>query len=647
MPSGDAFQIGRSGLISFQRNLATISHNISNVNTEGYSRQRVLLATRYPSPSGAGFVGNGVYAVDTQRLFDEHAIKQVQLRTTSSFYFNEFRAFAEQIDNLLADPDAGLSPALRDFFDSAAVVADDPTSSAAREGMLSYANSLVDRVHTIDDWLNDLRISANEKVTDVTIQINTYANTIAELNHDIVVARGSTGDSNPNDLLDQRDEVIRKLSELVSVTTLEQDDGMVNIFIGSGQSLVLGTYASKLMARPIPDDPTLTGIYYEIRNSGGTLVNITDYVTGGELAGVLDFRDDVLVESMNHLGRLTTALTMTFNAQHRVGMDLNNAIGGNFFVPEQVFTATEAATNPAASPATVTGRFFDPTQITTDEYRLTYDGPNYTLTNLSSGVKTTLVPAGGGPFTLGPITDGFEITVDVLPNVGDSFYIRPTRNATRFFDVNITEGNEIAASGLLRSNANLNNLGTAAIGEVTVTDITDLNLLNTVVIDFRNPAGGPGPATEMRVNGGAWVAYGGSATVAINGWTTDISGQAWDGDSFTVEHNIGGVSDNRNALALTELQNVGILNNGTTTYQDAYSELVVLVGNQTQQSILNANAQEAMLQQAIEHRESISGVNLDEEAADMLRYQQAYAAAAQVIATADSLFQELLSAVRR
>ncbi len=681
MPSGDMLKVGTSGLQVFQRSLNTIGHNISNVNTEGYSRQRVNLETRYPSPSGNGFIGNGVKAITTERLFSEYSTEQVRQRTATANYFDVYSEFSSQVDNLVADPDAGLSPAINDFFDSLQEVADDPASIPARNVMLTNAEGLVDRFATMDSWFTNLQKAANSKIVSEVSAINEIATSIANLNKDIIVARGIGNGQDPNDLLDKRDQLIDKLAEHISLKTVKSDDGSINVFVGNGQSLVLATKTMKLSALNNLDDPQNKDVGY-IDPVTGASGSVTNLLTGGELGGILKFREEVLQPSINSLGRLALGISTTFNAQHIQGQDLNSNLGTNFFdgipliaslipgdpdVPQ--LYATEATSNAAPNPITV--RLNDINNLSTDEYQLTYDGANYNLTNLNTRqVEILVVSVAGPPIQFSPVTAsganiGMDIELTNVPAVTDRFFIRPTRNPSGEISLAISDPNLIAAAYPLRTEeAFATNLGSASISEVTITDITDPDVFQAATITFTNSGGGISPpiADEYTItytdSFGVPQSIGPLPyppipgdplldTVNLNGWTVELSGEAFVNDVFTVGPNTSGVSDNRNALLLGDLQTAGTMIGGNASYYDAYSELVVLVGNETSKAEVSYEAQNALLTQAKSLKDSLSGVNLDEEAANMLKFQQAYAAAAQVISVADQIFQTLINAVRR
>jgi flagellar hook-associated protein 1 FlgK len=655
---GSIFNVGISGLMAFQRSLATTGHNISNVNTEGFSRQRVELANQHPTPSSNGFIGNGVVVQTTRRMFDEHAVAQVRSRSAGTEYYSQYRALASQVDNLLADPDAGIASALNDFFDSTQGVADDPASIPAREVMLTNAQSMVDRFGTMDEWLDDLTTTANDRIVNIVGEINALAQNIADMNNDIVVSMGAGGGQIPNDMMDRRDHLIDQLSERVTVQVVD-DNGMQNVYIGNGQSLVLGNRTMDLVSRPDPDDPENMEVAYALPS--GAVAPITQMISGGQLGGVLKFREEVLNPSKNHLGRLAMGIAETFNDQHKLGVDLDGMLGGDMFLEPQPATSSSVYN---VSGETITAVVNDITAITPHEYRLEFVAGNYVLEDLNDHTKTTLTVAVAGPPIEFNTIDGLDITLSNTPAPGDAFYIRPTRNAAREFERLISDPNRVAAAAPLVSGTSSNNLGEASLGEATVVDFTNPafttvpgSLTPPITVQFDDPA-----TSYSIIDSGtlavleAGIPYDPNTNLGHDifptpgaldyGYRVRVDGEPQPGDELTVSFNSNGVSDNRNALALAELQTLGTMIGGNASYHDAYSELVVSVGNDTRQAQINEQAQSALLHEAKAKRESVSGVNLDEEAANLLRYQQSYAAAAQVISAADQMFQTLLSAVR-
>ncbi|RLA21188.1 MAG: flagellar hook-associated protein FlgK [Gammaproteobacteria bacterium] len=462
--------VATSGLLAFQRSLTTTSHNIANVNTDGYSRQRVDFGTRPAQATGAGFIGKGVDVTAINRAYDDFLTLQVRSSTSSHSELNGYYQLASQVDNFIANENTGMSAALQDFFNAVQEVADDPTSIPARQVMLSEANILTDRFNALNSRFTALQSQVNKGTEGAVAEINNLAASIADLNAKIVVAYGASGGNAPNDLLDQRDFLITQLSEKVDVSTVSQQDGAINVFIGNGQTLVMATTAAQLSTQPNATDPTQLDVMFSIGGAG--LVNISQNLTGGELGGTMRFRNEILTPATTALDDIAAQLATDFNTQHALGWDLNGAAGGNLF---------------------------------------------------------TVPPA---------VTSGYARTMSVL----------------------ITDPAEIAASGV-------------------------------------NTAG-------------------------------------------------GAVGNNQNVLALADLQSAKTMLAGTASFHDAYSRIVADVGSKTHAAGVNQAAQKGLLDHAVSARDSLSGVNLDEEAANLLKFQQAYQASAQVISVSNSLFETLLGAFR-
>ncbi len=647
---------GVSGLLAAQRGLTTAGHNISNANTPGFSRQRVDFAPRTPQAQGNGFIGKGVEVVGIRRVFDSFITEQLRASTSGSEQIKVFQELTAQVDNLLADPDGGLSPALQDYFSSLQELGSDPSSLASRQVLIGNAENLAQRFHSIAARLGDLRAETNERLRGVVAEANAIAQGIADLNQQIVVAQGATGGQPANDLLDQRDELVRQLSERLNVNTLVQDDGALNVSVGSGQSLVVGTTVGTLGVVRNAFDP---GREEVALTTGGTSIPISDFLTGGEMAGILNFRDQILNQTENSIGRVAIGLAVEINLQHRLGVDLNAVAGGDFFQPIDA-TAPNILSNQqntGAPPPQFTATVTDIGALTTSDYRLDFDGATHTLTRLSDNSVTTLATFPGGSETVDGITLGALTAGTIAP--GDSFVIQPTRGAARTFNLAVSDPRTVAAAAPLRTAVAVANLGTGTIGGESVTNTTNLPLSGsggTITLSFDPDALGVGIPGFTVTNGpGGTLAYdpatesgGKSFTFAgFGGVSFNVSGVPRSGDTFSIGDNSNGVGDNRNALLLAAIQTTNVLTGGSSTLEEGYGQLVTEVGTLTRQAEISVAVQDTLLSQVTERREASSGVNLDEEAANLLRFQQAYQASAQVISTANQLFADLINAVGR
>ena len=632
----NVFGIGSKALEAFQTALRVTGHNIANVNTPGYSRQRVDFDTRQPEYVGVGFMGTGVKVGAISRIYDNFVVEQVRTNQSAFNQQQTYYELARQVDNLLGDSATTLSVGLQSFFNSVHEVANDPTSTAARQVMLTEAETLTSRFHQLNQSLQDSRTRLNRQLRNTVDEINSLSGSIAKLNADIPIALARSNSEPPNDLLDQRDALLEELSQRVAVTAVPQNDGSVSVFIGTGQSLIIGDQASTLAASALGQDNDHLDI--GITTSNG-LVPVTNLISGGRLAGLFEYRSQVLDPSQNSLGRIAVGISVAFNAQHRLGMDLAGVTGRDFFATPQ---ATVLSDSNNSGPGPVSVNYNDISKLTTEDYSLSYDGAAWTLSRVSDG---QVVPfASGSGTSVDPyIVDGISIVTDPAAVANDVYLIKPTRDGAAQLGVAISDNSYIAAAGAVQADSVTSNTGDGQISTAQVLDSTDPNLLNPVDIVFDNP-----PSSFQIVGSGLGsIAYTAGANIDYNGWRVQITGNPQAGDTFTVTSNNGGVGDNGNALQLAALQQSLIMANGTASLDNAYTMLMANVGTKTRQAEINSNAQQHLLEQSQADREAVSGVNLDEEAANLMRFQQAYQAAAQVIAVADSMFETLINAVRR
>ena len=636
----DILKMGASSLLSIQRALSTTGHNIVNVNTEGFSRQIVHFGTADPQRLGFGFIGQGSVIQSIERSYNKFLSTQVRDFTASQSRAEVFAEFSSRVDNILADSEHSLSTSLQKFFGAIADVAANPSTLPERQVLIGEANNLVDRQQSFNNLLQNLNSEVNSELRLTVTEINSLADSISQLNKQIVSANSSGSRSPPNDLLDHRDRLLEQLSRQISVTTHAQSDGALNIFIGKGQALVVGSQSTHLQTQFNSFDSSRLeiGIAGQINVNGGS-----QFVSGGKLQGLLDFRSRVLLPAQAQLGLVTLGLTEKVNAQHRVGMDLNGAMGGSFFESGTISIAGSVNNTGSAIPIATLN---DVSSIRASDYSLVYNGSQWQLTRLSDNTSVS----GAGPLIL----DGLSIDVSTgLAATGDSFILNPARTAAANFTLAISDPRKIAAAAAVITNTTLANAGISVLSELTVAADNTLPLAGPVTLTFNPDALGAGvPGFDVVGGPGGTLAYdpatesaGKTFTLAAIGLSFKISDVPQSGDSFVIENNIGGVGDNRNLLKMGELQHQKVLNGAKDSFQEFYGALVAQVGVTNRQGNANLVVETVLLQQAEGYRDSASGVNLDEEAANLLRYQQAYQASAQLIKIADQLFQTLLNSI--
>ena len=641
------YGIGVQALNAAQLSLLTAQHNIANVNNPGFRRQQVVQSTNFALPSSAGYVGQGAQVETIRRLYNNFLDEQVLGASSQSEFYNAYYGAIKQIDNVLADPNAGLSPAIQDFFRGVNAVANDPASVPGRQALLSGAEALVSRFQSISSRLETIRNGVDTQLESIVANINSYGAQIADLNQKIVTAQSLVGQP-PNDLLDQRDQLIAKLNEQVRVSTVKQDDGSYNIFIGSGQSLVVGVSTFTLAVQDDPADLEQKNIVY---SQGGNFIKIpqASLESGGVLGGLLSFRRNTLEDAQNALGRVSIALAQTVNNQNQLGQDLNGALGGNLFsLASTSPTIYPNSGNSGTALFTATLSSGAAGALTTSNYNLVYSSAssNYTLTRVSDGTQTVIS-------SLPSTVDGVTIALSSgTPATGDKWLLLPTRFGARDISVATSDPNKIAAAAPIRTARNTTNTGNASInlGSVNTASQPPLNanLQNSVTITFTSASTFNVNDTTLGSSLATGVAYTAGGAITYNGWTVAISGVPATSDTFTIATNTGGIGDNRNALALAALQTSNKLANNTsgtptTTYQGAYAQLASIVGNKTRENQVNSASQQTLLNDTRKTEQQLSGVNLDEEAANLLRFQQAYQAAAKMVQVGATLFDTILA----
>lgn len=703
--ASNIYSASLSAMNAAQFGLSATEHNIANANTPGYTRQVVEVQARAAQQTGAGFLGQGVDVTTVKRIYDEFLTTQVRQEQTQATYLSTYYTQMTQIDNMLADPLAGASPAMQQFFDSLNAVANNPESVPARQTLLNSAQFAVSRFQAIDQRLTEIGNGVNGQISNTVGTINSYAQQIAALNGNIKRATASSGGQLPNDLIDQRDQLINLMNQELKATVQPQSDGTVAVFVGTGQPVVVDETAYALRVTQSTADPNKLDVSYV---SQGKIVPLqTTTLQGGNLGAYIAFRDQNLKTSRSALGRVAMGFASSLNSQNQMGLDMNGNPGAAMFkvgVPAVTQNATNNGT--AVMAATIT----NVAALTASDYQVRFDGTNYTAVRLSDNLITNIGTAATPPTNFA--LDGLSITLSVGAKQGDSFLIRPTANGARDISVNFTDPAQLAAAAPVRSESPLTNTGNGLISAAAVTGGLPLNanLSQPFSLTFNNPpstysltstnasvavetgpggtslvtvpstanmlvgdpivgggfpagttisaiaadgvtftaqlpAGGvtspPAPSTGQTLQIGSY-AYTAGANISYNGWTVQISGQPAAGDVFNVVPNTNATGDGSNALALAALQNTNVLANGTTSFQGAYGQLVAQIGAKTNELSITSQAQTSMLNSTVAQQQAVSGVNLDEEAANLLRYQRAYQAAAKAMQIANTMFDAIL-----
>jgi flagellar hook-associated protein 1 FlgK len=631
----DIFSTSVSGLLAFQRALDVTSNNISNVTTPGYSVENAHFTPEPGQSTAVGYFGSGVSIESVTRSYDELLAGQVRSSQSSYSGFNTYATQAAQVDDMLSSSSTGLTASLQNFVNALQTVANSPASTAQRQVLLSQAQGLAQQMQNYNSQLSTYSAGVESQIGTSVTQINSLSAGIAQLNAQITAGTAATGQT-PNTLMDQRDLMVDQLSQYVSVNTATQADGSMNVYIGSGQPLVIGSTSQSLTAFQDP----YNALQHDIGIvSGGGTADVTSNITGGSLGGLLAVRSQVLQPVQNTLGQFSVGLASIVNQAQQAGMDLTGATGKPMFAVGPVLVAP-ASTNGSTATATVTRT--NSSSLTADDYTLRQTAGAWQLTDKTTGQAVTMTGTGtaADPFKAA----GISIVVGGgAPVNGDSFLIQPTAGASAGLSVLLTSPAQIAAAASIQTTAGATNTGTGVVSSSAVTN-PGTWVAGTYAISFTS-------ATQYKVTDSTNTVIGtGTYTsgtpITFNGGSVTLTGAPATGDAFSVgPASSVNTGDNGNAFAMIDALSASSLNGGSTSLSNVANDLVSQIGVQTQQAQSNASAQKSVNAAATDTRNNLSGVNLDEEAAKMVQYQQAYSACAQLIQTANTMFNSLLSAL--
>ena len=676
--------IGMSGLNAAQGSLSVLSNNIANANTSGYSRQQTTQNANANNPYGGVYIGSGTTLSDVRRVYNEFLDAAYQNSTALS---NDAKAYAGQasaIDKTLSDKTTGMSSVLSAFFAAVQTSAATPSDVSARQVLLSSAQTLSNRFNSISSQLNEQKQSINGQLGTLSGQVNQLTSSIASLNKQITQAQGSSS-SAPANLLDARNEAVRSLNELVGVTTSEKN-GVFSVSTGTGQSLVLGDQANTISAVPGSSDPSQYTI--ALNAGGGTAIDLGNVLSGGSIGGLLRYRTDALMPAINDLGRIALATADTVNSQLGQGLDLNGDFGSSLFKDINSAAAVAQRSQGAMGNSSGSGNLnvsiSDTSKLSTYDYKVTFtSGNNYNVVR-SDGKAMGAFDTNTAP---PPVIDGFTLALDGKGPIaaGDSFKVSPTASGAANIGTALTDANKIAFAGPLLGEGSKTNQGTGSFTPPTLTlpiDIhggADTAQLRTgiehsmpVKMVFGKPAADgtqsytlsnaqgnpigtgtivPGQSNKITVDVPMRDANGALLVPAKSfKFDTTVGGLPAAGDSTTFSFNASGKSDNRNAQALLDLQTKPTLglsdgSGGGVSLVAANSRLVSSVGAKAASAITDTTATGALLKANQDARNSVSQVNLDEEAGDMIKFQQYYTASSQIIKAAQETFSTLINSL--
>ncbi|MBC8745428.1 flagellar hook-associated protein 1 FlgK [Paraburkholderia sp. WC7.3g] len=659
--SSNLLTIGLSGLNAAQWGLTTTGENISNASTPGYTVETPVYSETSGTYTGSGYLPMGVSTDTVQRSYSQYLTTELNNAQSSSSSLTAYNTMITELNNLVGSPTSGIASAISGYFTGLQNVANSASSVSTRQTAISDAQTLANQINAAGQQYDQLRSSVNTQLGDAVKQINTYTAQIASLNTQITQA--SNQGQPPNQLLDERDQAVSNLSQLVGVSVV-QDKGSYSLFMSNGQPLVLAGNSFNLGTATSTSDPSELSVQY-LGQAGAkpapTPQTLSDTsVSGGTLGGLLQFRSQTLDPAEAQLGAIATSFAAQVNAQNELGLTLNGTAGGALFT---VGSPTVYANPQNTGNATLGASFANAAQPTTSDYTLSYNGSAYTLTdNETGGIVGSAAnlnnPIGGLQFSVASGT----------MKAGDSFSVEPTRGALDGFALTTTSASAIAAAAPVLASASTSNTGSATItqgtvsagysaptSKSTITYTAGTGLTGFPVGSVVTVAGSPSTSYTISAATTA-VPYTASAGATLtitnptnatsagvmNNVTVTLSGTPANGDSFTIGPNTGATNDGRNAQLLSNLTSAQALNGGTSTLTGAYASYVNTIGNQTTQIQTSATAQSTLVTQITSAQQSVSGVNINEEAANLLQYQQLYQANSKVIQTAQTLFQTLL-----
>ena len=686
------YGLGVQGLLVAKQSLDTVGHNIANVNTDGYSRQSTVQVTSGGQQSGTGFSGIGTQIDDVIRSFDQFSFSDLQGNTSNLSYNQYFLDSVTRVDQVVSDADTSITNVLAQYFSSLNTVADNPNSLEARNSLVEVSKNMTSTFTRLHDQLDLQYRSLNNEVDNIAQEMTALATNLAEVNAQIQLVWDNGTKHLPNDLLDQRNRLVLEISEYTDVSTIPLDDGSINLFIGTGQPLVLGQHALKVESIVGRTDNAKLELAI---SSNGTIQRLRGDVMGGKIQAVYDFRNDVLDKAFNKLGQTAIGIGHSMNEQQKLGLDLNMQVGADFFNDvnsQSAMTQRALTANDGLGEATLGVQIEDISLLPPDNFELTVvsyssaapESVQFQLTNLEDGTQLLLPAAGTQDLSVSRNIDvaeyGFSINVDSVNaadplQAGKRFELRPTRLGAQLFETQLSDPALIAAAGnqilitegttntgasesRISQITNPNDVNYPSPEDVTTNPVTAAQGLRIEVIEaplgtftyqvldantgvpIEEPVGTPLTALAFAPP---------QQTISHAGFDIELTIEdtaGLDNYTFTLDYNETGVGSNENSLVMAALQTDKTLNKGRSTFQDNYALMTSDVGTIASSAGVRVQSAEVLYEQASDRVTSVAGVNLDEEAANLLKYQTAYNAAAKIVSVADELMETLLAAVR-
>ena len=636
--------IGQTALSASYAALQTASNNIANANTKGYSRQQVQLADSPSHFTGSGFIGSGVSVVTVSRSYDKFLTGQALATTSTSAADAARQDKLTQLESVFPIGESGVGSAAGQFLNAFVDVANNPSDSSARQVVLSRAQELGLRFAAAGSQLTSLQMGVSQDVNTTVATVNSAVAEVARLNQQIASLKGTGAE--PNQLLDQRDQLITQIGQAVNVTTIDADDGSIGLFVGGGQSLVLGSNVSILKAVADGFDPSR--VQLGLTSGARTQIIPPASLSGGSLAGLLRFQNDDLTTARNLLGQMATAISGAVNTQQSLGLDLGRPAGAG----APVFSVGAPRVLPAATnngTARVGVTIAQAAGVEASDYLMSFDGSQYSVTRLSDQKAVAGSPFAAADLALGVAVEGMTIQLSGgTASPGDRFLLQPVATAAENMQSVLARTDGLAAASPFAGSTAVDNTGTAAIASLTAVDPAyDRSL--TAVIRFNSASGDydwsldDAGGSSTAAGSGTWVP---GTPIALNGFELQLSGVPRSGDRLTVAPTVAVVANNGNAVALAAMAGRPIVGVGSGSpgadITDAYASALANIGVRVQAVKTSAGISSAAATEAATAKSNGAGVNLDEEAAKLIQYQQSYQAAAKILQVAQTIFQSML-----
>ena len=625
--------IGTRALVANEVALQTIGNNIANSSTVGYSRQTVVLETVEGQFTGGGYIGKGVDIATIQRNHSEYLTRQAALSKSVAASDIARATKLLQLEDVFAGGTNGLGAAVTDMMNAFSDVASAPTDLTARTVVLTRADEAAARFNDAATQLNNLQSGLTTELDNAVAAVNTLITNIAAVNGQIQLTQGN-GQS-PNDLLDKRDNLISQLNTYIQTTQIDADDGTVTVFAASSQPLVLGTTANALQRQINPQDASQSQI--AMVNGNQTIVLSEDMLGGGSITGLLKFQNEDLAAGANLLGRMAVSITTVVNAQHQLGLDLDGNAGGNLFSPISMPTGAAAAFNTGTATVGVSVNAASVAKLQASDYKITFTSATaFTVQRLTD--NTTIVADANGSY------DGLTLAAAGTAAVGDSFLVQPFRTAAGKISTAFASPRQLAVASPVQAAMGTSNTGSLAVANLAAKSVP-IPAAVTLTFTGANTYTRSDVAGTFTYSPGTAIAY--ASATPSSGWSLTLSGAAQVGDTITLgpANTTYAKLNAGNADALMDLRDLALFDGSSMA--DGYAALMSQIAVTVQSVQYTAEVSKSIADNLETSRTGVSGVNLDEEAAKLLQYQQAYQASAKMVQIAQTIFDSLMASVGR